>query len=146
MYFLQRQNTDVAKRRIDDVSHFRYAPFNDVAEILIVDVVVLSSNRPLCTFLELVLTIAVTPRLLSIVVNSTWNGADIHFDQAIIGKHSDNLVQLFWLQPHPARQIVVFKTTQQGHIGSTLFKNREGMSEVVVSTCVLTPGDGQAGP
>ena len=128
------------------MTHFSDPPFDDVAEVFVIDIIVLFSDTPLSSFFQLVLTIAVTPRLLSIVVDSTWNGADIHFDQAIIGKHSDNLVQLFWLQPHPARQIVVFKTTQQGHIGSTLFKNRGGMSEVVVSTCVLTPGDGQAGP
>ena len=101
------------------MSHFRYAPFNNVAKILVVDVVVLSSNRPLSTLLELVLTISVTPRLPSAVVNNTWNGYDVHFDQAIIGKHSNDLVQLFWLQPHPAREVVIFKTTQQGHIGST---------------------------
>jgi hypothetical protein len=53
--------THIAQCRVDDVPHLRNSPFHDVAEMFIVDVVVLLSNRPLSTFLEFVLT--VTARL-----------------------------------------------------------------------------------
>lgn len=39
------------------MSHFCYAPLHDIAEVLIVNVVILFSNRPLSTLFEFVLTI-----------------------------------------------------------------------------------------
>ena len=50
--------THITQGRIDDMPHFGDSPFDNIAEVFIVDVVVLFSNRPLSTFLEFVLTIA----------------------------------------------------------------------------------------
>lgn len=50
--------TDVTQCRVDDLPHLGHTPFYDVAKVLVVDVVVLFSNRPLCAFFEFVLSIA----------------------------------------------------------------------------------------
>lgn len=51
--------THVTQCGIDDVSHLRDSPLDNITEVLVVDVVVLFPNRPLSTFLEFVLTVTV---------------------------------------------------------------------------------------
>jgi hypothetical protein len=87
--------------------HLRDSPLDNVAEVLIVDVVVLFPNRPLSTFFEFVLTVTVDE---SDTYNSHLYRVDRHFDQTIIRQHSDDLVQLLGLQAHSPSQIVIFKT------------------------------------
>jgi hypothetical protein len=51
-------STYISQRGVDDTSHFGDTPFDDVAKVLVVDVVVLLPNRPLSAFLEFILTIS----------------------------------------------------------------------------------------
>ena len=48
--------TNISQGGIDSSTHLGYAPFDYVAEMLVVDIVILSSNGPLCTFLQLILS------------------------------------------------------------------------------------------
>ena len=43
---------------VDEPVHFCYAPLDDIAEMLVVDIVVLLANGSLRTILEFVLTVA----------------------------------------------------------------------------------------
>ena len=53
--------TYIPQRRVDDTVHSGDAPFNHIAEMLVVDVVILLANRTLCAFLQFVLSVSVTP-------------------------------------------------------------------------------------
>ena len=57
-YHERAHATYVSEIGIDLASHLRHPPFDHVAEHLVVNVVVLPSDRPLCALLELVLSVA----------------------------------------------------------------------------------------
>jgi len=50
--------TDVSQAGIDDPSHFRHTPLDDIAKVLVVDIVVLSTDRTLCALFEFVLAVS----------------------------------------------------------------------------------------
>lgn len=52
------KNTYVSQFVVDFVPHFRDSPLYNVAEVLIIDIVVLLSDRALGAFFELVLTVS----------------------------------------------------------------------------------------
>lgn len=54
----ERGRTHVSQFVVDLVPHLRDTPLDNVAEVLIVDVVVLLSDGALCTFLELILPVS----------------------------------------------------------------------------------------
>jgi len=101
--------THITQGGIDDMPHLRDSPLNNVAEILVVDVVVLFPNRPLSTFLEFILTVTVPGDVSVSTLNHSCPSC-LHFDQTIIRQHSNDFVQLLGLQAHPPSQIVIFKT------------------------------------
>lgn len=51
-------DTHVTQVRIDDMSHLCYSPLDDIAKMLIIDVVVLLSNTTLGALFEFILAIA----------------------------------------------------------------------------------------
>lgn len=63
------EKTHIPQLVVDLVTHPSYAPLDDIAEVLVVDVVVLLSDRPLGTFLQLILP--VTGGFLSTVIDQT---------------------------------------------------------------------------
>lgn len=93
--------------------HFRNPPFYDIAKVLIVDVVVLFPNRPLRAFFQLVLPITakkgkhVTSACSSIRAGSMeWY---LHFNKTVVTEHGDDFIQLFRLEAHSTRKIIVFE-------------------------------------
>lgn len=56
-----RNGAHIAKGGINYAEHFGDAPFDDITEVFIVDVVVLLPNRPLSAFLQFILTISAGP-------------------------------------------------------------------------------------
>jgi hypothetical protein len=90
------------------VSHFGDPPLDNVAKMLVIDVVVLLSNTPLSAFLELILAIAEQNGQ-----TSTWNQVGYaHFNERVIRKDCDNLIQLLGLQSHAASQIIVLEAAR----------------------------------
>ena len=55
--------TNVPQAGIDDPSHFCHTPLDDIAKVLVVDIVVLSADRTLCALFELVLAVSVWSEL-----------------------------------------------------------------------------------
>lgn len=101
------------------MAHLGNTPLHDVAEVFIVDVVVLFPNRPLSTFLEFILPISdsLGEQPCHVEGYNGWGDPYSHFDQTIIRQHGDDLVQLFRLQPHSPCQVVVFKTAKPNEQG-----------------------------
>ena len=56
----QDVETDITQTRVNDPSHLGNAPFDNVAEMLVVYVIVLLAHRSLGAFFEFVLTVAKT--------------------------------------------------------------------------------------
>jgi hypothetical protein len=54
----EEDKTDIPKRLVNYVTHFSDPPFDDVAEVFVIDVIVLLSDTPLSPFFQLILTIA----------------------------------------------------------------------------------------
>lgn len=56
----QNVKTDIPQTRVNDPSHLGDSPLDNIAEMLVIDVIVLLSHRSLGTFFEFVLTVAGT--------------------------------------------------------------------------------------
>jgi hypothetical protein len=54
---VEEDRTDIPKRLVNYVTHFSDPPFDDVAEVFVIDVIVLLSDTPLSSFFQLVLAI-----------------------------------------------------------------------------------------
>lgn len=54
----KRKKTDIAESLVDDVTHLGDPPFDNVAEVFVVDIIVLLPDTPLSTLLQLILTIS----------------------------------------------------------------------------------------
>ena len=54
----KKNRTNIPERLVDYVTHLGDPPFDDVAEVFVIDVIVLFPDAPLCTFLQLILTIS----------------------------------------------------------------------------------------
>lgn len=57
--------TNVTELGIDDTPHLCNTPLDNIAEVLIIDIKVLSSLRSSSTFLKLILPVAVAPLTIS---------------------------------------------------------------------------------
>ena len=55
---LIQESTHDSGRFVDEPVHFCYAPLDDIAEMLVVDIIVLLANGSLSTILEFVLAVA----------------------------------------------------------------------------------------
>jgi hypothetical protein len=91
--------------------HSRDPPFDDVAEVFIVNVVVLPANSPLSAFLQFVLAISVGA--LNIVDVATRSRYFIHFDELVSRQPCNDLIQFFWLKTHSICKFVIFQTGGQ---------------------------------
>lgn len=58
---IEAWRTDIAELGINDFTHPCHTPLDDVTEVLVVDIEVLSSDGPLRSFLELVLAMTDGP-------------------------------------------------------------------------------------
>ena len=52
--------TNVTQRRVNDAPHLRHTPLDNIAKVLVVDIVVLLPNRSLSTLPKLILAVAVS--------------------------------------------------------------------------------------
>lgn len=52
--------TNVTQRRVNDAPHLRHTPLDNIAKVLVVDIVVLLPNRSLGTLSKLILAVAVS--------------------------------------------------------------------------------------
>jgi hypothetical protein len=64
--------TDIPERLVNYVTHFSDPPFDDVAEVFVIDVIVLLSDTPLSSFFQLILTISILILLLLEMVLKEW--------------------------------------------------------------------------